>query len=265
MIRHRIVIGQLLQVCRRHAIYFIGANSNFPRSHAFRPVELVMLIIRKQLKPTQGTGALLLEPLDDAGLVKDVPTGQPHHIRLADRMREEADAALAIALIDEILLGHSDASEVVNGELGGGRTAALHHLVALHLKLEVLCKLRRDGLTEEGLEEPLEGVEVGLELVDFVHFLRVAGAPHGSAASAAEGEGVGLLTVADEGCDVEDAVAVAGSRSDGGGVGSWSVADVSPVHDATRKTSSELHLLRTVALLLSGGEESAFFEAAASV
>jgi hypothetical protein len=35
--------------------------------------------------------------------------------------------------------------------------------------------------------------------------------------------------------------------------------------DATRKTFSELHLLRTVALLLSGGEESAFFEAAASV
>ncbi len=226
-----------------------------------------MLIIRKQLKATQGTGALLLEPLDDAGLVKDVATGQAHHIRLADRMREEADAALAIALIDEILLGHSDAGEVVNGELGGGRTAALHHLVALHLKLEVLCKLRRDGLTEEGLEEPLEGVEVGLELVDFVRFLRVAGAPHGSAANAAEGEGVGLLTVmvADEGCDVEDAVAVAGSRSDGGGVGSWSVADVSPVHDAARQTSSELHLLRTVALLLSGGEESAFFEAAASV
>ena len=217
-----------------------------------------MLIVGKQLKATQGTGALLLEPLDDAGLVKDVSTGQAHDIRLADGMREEADAALAIALVDEILLGDSDAGEVVNGKLGGGRTAALHHLIALHLKLEVLCELRRDGLTEEGLEEPLERVEVGLELVDFVRFLRVARAPHGSAANAAEGEGLGLLTVADEGCDVEDAVAVAGSRSNGGGV---SVADVSPVHDAARETSSELHLLRT----LSGGEESAFFEAAASV
>ncbi len=86
-------------------------------------------------------------------------------------MLEEADAALAVALLLEVLVRDGDGGEVLDGIGRGGGAAVLeHHVVILvhEPAVYVFGKLGSDGLTEEGLEEPLEGVEVGLELVDLL-------------------------------------------------------------------------------------------------
>mmetsp|Transcript_3733 Transcript_3733/g.8653 ORF Transcript_3733/g.8653 Transcript_3733/m.8653 type:complete len:254 (-) Transcript_3733:216-977(-) len=86
---------------------------------------LVRRHVRRELVPANGTGAGPSEPVDDAGRMVDVRAREADDA-IAQAVRLEADAALAVGRVDQILRGDGDGGEGAEGPIGGrGRFHAL--------------------------------------------------------------------------------------------------------------------------------------------